>query len=87
MYNYDTKGNETEATYYKSDGSLGAKFIYNYDTKGNKTEAAEYTPDGTIRNKYIYKYDAQGNVTEETEYKGEMQKPESQDVYTIIYRK
>ena len=72
---------------YYSDGTLSRKYIYKYDTKGNKTEVAEYKSDGSLSRKFIFKYDSQGNVTEATEYDGEMQKPISQTVYTIIYRK
>ena len=51
------------------------------------TEWATYNSDGSLRVKRIYKYDSKGNETEKTEYYGDMQKPISQIVLTIIYRK
>ena len=46
-----------------------------------------YTSAGSLIWKEIYKYDSKDNETEKTKYEGEMQKPISQIVYTIIYRK
>ena len=86
-YNFNESGDVTEEAMYNSDGSLSWKAIYKYDTKGNKTEKAKYDSDGSLSRKFIYKYDSRGNITEVTKYYGEMQKPESQDVYTIIFRK
>ena len=86
-FKYDSKGNVTEEARYTSAGSLLWKYIYKYDTKGNKTELAKYDSAGSLIWKSIYKYDSKGNKTEMTIYDGEMQKPESQDVYTIIFRK
>ena len=78
----------TEKAFYAY-GMLSWKVtcVCKYDSKGNKTEEAKYDSDGSLSRKWIYKYDSQGNITEETKYEGEMQKPISQIVYTIIYRK
>ena len=86
-FNFNQSGDVTEEAMYDSDGSLIWKSIYKYDSKGNVTERAKYNSDGSFDHKCIYKYDSKGNIAEATEYYGEMQKPKSQTVYTIIYRK
>lgn len=51
---YDEKGNKSEETKYKADGSLMNRSVYDYDTIGNLRAVAVYDSDGSLYLKKTY---------------------------------
>ena len=52
---YDNKGNKTEETTYKADGSLMKRSVFDYDTAGNQVAVTVYNGDGSIYLKRVRK--------------------------------
>jgi len=65
---YDEKGNQTEYSIFRPDGSLQIKFISSYDYRGYKTTNNSYDSQGNLNTKTIYKYDDGGNEIEVNMY-------------------
>lgn len=53
---YNEKGNKTEETKYKPDGSLLNKSIFGYDTAGNRTAVTVYNADSSVYLKRVFSY-------------------------------
>jgi len=51
---YDERGNKSEETKYKADGSLVNKSVFAYDTIGNLSAVTVYDPDGSVYLKKTY---------------------------------
>jgi uncharacterized protein YxeA len=68
---YNERGNKTEETKSRGDGSLVNKGIFDYDTAGNLVAVTVYNADGSPYLKRSYKYvdKARGRTTEEYVYK------------------
>jgi uncharacterized protein YxeA len=68
---YNERGNKTEETKSRGDGSLVNKGIFDYDTAGNLVAVTVYNADGSLYLKRSYKYmdKARGRTTEEYVYK------------------
>lgn len=63
-YIFDDKGQNTEYSLYKSDGSLFSKHTYKYDDKGTLLEYNSFNSDGILVIKKTGKYDDRGNQIE-----------------------
>lgn len=63
-YMFDKKGQNTECSLYKSDGSLFSKHTYKYDDKGTLLEHNSFNSDGSLHIKKTGKYDDRGNQIE-----------------------
>jgi TonB family protein len=68
VYKYDSRGNRTEETLYKSDGSQGNRNVTTFDDKGNKVKWEHYTAEGELNFSNTSKFDSKGNLIEVTYY-------------------
>src|SRR6185503_11190985 len=67
-YKYDQGGRRTEASYFKSNGSLIRRVIYEYDDVGSIAVETEMKSNNKVANKqyYAYEYDRRGNWIKRT---------------------
>lgn len=59
---YDPKGNKTEWTFHRYDGSLETKQINAHDANGRLIKVFFYKTNGSLDRKQLYGYDKRGNL-------------------------
>ena len=59
---YDLKGNKSEWTFHKNDGTLETKQINARDDKGHLINVFFYKTNGSLDRKQLYTYDQRGNL-------------------------
>lgn len=60
---YDLKGNTTEWTFHRHDGSLETKQINTHDDKGRLVTVSFYKTNGSLDRKALYAYDGRGTLS------------------------
>jgi hypothetical protein len=62
VHNYDVKGNKTEWTFHRYDGTLDTKQINERDDKGRLIKVFFYKTNGSLDRKALHTYDEKGNL-------------------------